>query len=397
MNILQVHNRYKITGGEWTVVNQEYDLLQKDHTVYQLIVDNTKEINTLSEKLKLIFTTHYNRKSKEVVRQKLRETGAEIMHVHNFFPLLSPSIFEAAKEEGVPSVLTLHNYRLVHPNGYLLHDGKIDERPVHGSAYSCVLDGVYRDSILQTAVVAHMIEYHRKRGTWENDVDCMLCLTEFARSKFIEAGLPEKKLRVKPNFVEDAFKGEDFSKIVHQKEDFYLFIGRISEEKGIRTLVDAWNAIRDESDSKLLILGDGPIKKELQKQTAQNPNISWLGFVGRDKVLDYLKRAKALMFPSEWYEGMPMTILEAFSAATPVISTNIGSQAGIVEHEITGLHFKAGDPQDLTETLDHFESDPKKQVEIGLAARREYERNYTPGVNRTKLQNLYRELAERHV
>ncbi len=395
MNILQVHNRYKITGGEWTVVNQEYDLLRKDHTVHQLIVENTKELDSFYNRLKLIFTTHYNRKSRELVRKKIRETGAEIMHVHNFFPLLSPSIFEATKEEGVPSVLTLHNYRLFYPNGYLMHDGKIDERSIHGSAYSCVFDGVYRDSILQTAVVAHMIEYHRKRDTWAKNVDCLLCLTDFAKSKFIEAGFPEDTLKVKPNFVEDSFKGENFSQIINQKENFYLFIGRISQEKGIRTLINAWNSIKNETNSKLLILGEGPIKKELQRETEGNPNISWLGFIDRPKVLDYLKRAKALMFPSEWYEGMPMTILEAFSAATPVLSTNIGSQGGIVDHMKTGLHFEAGDPESMLEIVDRFESNPEKQAEMGMAARREYEEKYTPEVNREKLQNLYRGLLKR--
>lgn len=394
MNILQVHNKYKITGGEWTVVNQEYDLLKKDHTVHQLIVDNTKEINSLSDKLRLIFTTHYNRQSKELVRKHIRETRADIMHVHNFFPLLSPSIFEAAKEEGVPSVLTLHNYRLFYPNGYLLYDGKIDERTINGSAYSCVFDGVYRDSIVQTAVVAHMIEYHRKRDTWAKQVDCLLCLTDFAKSKFVEAGFPEDKLKVKPNFVDDSFEGQDFSQVTNQKEDYYLFIGRISEEKGVRTLVNAWSSSKKESDSKLLILGDGPIKRELQRKTEMDPNIEWLGFIAREGVLDYLKRAKALIFPSEWYEGMPMTILEAFSAATPVLSTNIGSQAGIVEPGRTGLHFEVGDQESLLEVVQQFESGTQKQREMGFAARKEYEEKYTPEVNRAKLQKLYSDLLK---
>lgn len=394
MNILQVHNRYKITGGEWTVVYQEYNLLKKDHSVHQLIVDNTKEINSFTDKLKLVFTTYYNQASKERVRKKIRETGAEIMHVHNFFPLLSPSIFEAAQEEGIPSILTLHNYRLFHPNGYLLHNSKIDERPVYGSAYACVLDGVYRDSILQTAVVAHMIEYHRKRQTWEKNVDCLLCLTDFAKSKFVEAGFPEKKLKVKPNFVEDAFKSNNFSEISDQKEDFYLFIGRISEEKGVRTLISAWDSIKKESDLKLMILGDGPIKKELQEQTEANSNISWMGFMQREQVMDYLKRAKALVFPSEWYEGMPMTILEAFSAATPIISTNIGSQAEIVEHEKTGLQFEVGNPQNLIKAVERFEADSQKQMEMALAARREYEEKYTPEVNRMILEDLYQQLLK---
>jgi len=394
MNILQVHNRYKITGGEWTVLNQEYDLLKKKHTINQLIVDNTEELDTLFNKLKLIFTTHYNRKSREMVREKIRKSGAEIMHVHNFFPLLSPSIFEASGEEGVPSVMTLHNYRLIYPNGYLMHDGKLDERTIQGSAYSCVLEGVYRNSMLQTAVVAHMIEYHRKRDTWAKKVDCLICLTEFAKAKFVEAGIPAEKMRVKPNFVDDAFRGKNLSEMVDQKDDYYLFIGRISEEKGIRTLVNAWNTWKSATSPQLFILGEGPLKKELQKKSQDNTKISWLGFVERSRVLETLSKAKALIFPSEWYEGMPMTILEAYSAATPVISTNIGSQGEIVHHKRTGLHFEPGKEQSLVEALEQFESMKNEHKDMSLAARREYEEKYTPEVNREKLLSLYRELIK---
>lgn len=394
MNILQVHNRYKITGGEWTVLNQEYDLLKKKHTINQLIVDNTEELDTLFNKLKLIFTTHYNRKSREMVREKIRKSGAEIMHVHNFFPLLSPSIFEASGEEGVPSVMTLHNYRLIYPNGYLMHDGKLDERTIQGSAYSCVLEGVYRNSMLQTAVVAHMIEYHRKRDTWAKKVDCLICLTEFAKAKFVEAGIPAEKMRVKPNFVDDAFRGKNLSEMIDQKDDYYLFIGRISEEKGIRTLVNAWNTWKSATSPQLFILGEGPLKKELQKKSQDNTKISWLGFVERSRVLETLSKAKALIFPSEWYEGMPMTIIEAYSAATPVISTNIGSQGEIVHHKRTGLHFEPGKEQSLVEALEQFESMKNEHKDMSLAARREYEEKYTPEVNREKLLSLYRELIK---
>ncbi len=332
MKILQVHNRYKMTGGEWTVVNHEYDLLKKEHSVEQLIVDNTEQLNSFWNKLKLIFTTHYNRSSKKFVEKKLRDISADIMHVHNFFPLLTPSIFDASIEAGTPSVLTLHNYRLLHPNGLLLHNGKIDERSIHGTAYSCVPEGVYRNSILQTAVVAHMIEYHRKKKTWHQKVDGFICLTEFAKSKFVEAGLPGEKMFVKPNFVDDPLR--DGSKESFRKRDsYYLFVGRISEEKGIRTLVSAWNKQRL-SGKPLLIVGDGPLKKELQSKFSDaNSNIEWLGRLNRAEVMNYLKNTRALIFPSEWYEGMPMTILEAFSVGTPVITSDIGSQAEIVTHK----------------------------------------------------------------
>lgn len=392
MKILQIHNRYKIQGGEWTVLNQEFDLLKRNHDVKTLIVDNSEELNSVLSKAKLIFTTHYNKTSKKLVKRRLEQTGAEIMHVHNFFPLLSPSVFDAAREASVPSVFTLHNYRLVHPNGYLLHNGKIDERSIKGNAYSCVKDGVYRESVLQTAVVAHMIEYHRQKGTWQQNVDAFICLTEFARQKFIEAGLPSEKLKVKPNFVNDTLKEINGGERVRKKEPYYLFIGRISEEKGIRTLLRAWNQLGASFKKKLIIIGDGPLRATLHNQYRSNKDIMWAGFAGREEVMRYLLKAEALIFPSEWYEGMPMTILEAFCMGTPVISSNIGSQKEIVRNNLNGLHFHAGDAESLIRKINYFDQHEDLKDELGEAARREYEEKYMPGTNYEKLISIYREL-----
>lgn len=393
MKILQVHNRYKITGGEWTVVNHEYELLKKEHAVEQLIVDNNEELDSFINKLKLVFSTHYNRSSRESVKKKLLEGNADIMHVHNFFPLLTPSIFDASVEAGIPSVLTLHNYRLLHPNGLLLHNGKIDERSIHGSAYSCIWDGVYRNSILQTAVVAHMIEYHRKRKTWQEKVDGFICLSEFAKSKFIEAGFPEHKMYVKPNFVEDHFGEYEPERRMNENESYYLFVGRISEEKGIRTLLKAWERIHGLIGKSLVIIGHGPIKKELQSMFGGGKSqIVWMGKKNRTEVMNYLKRAKALIFSSEWYEGMPMTILEAFSAGTPVIASDIGSQAEIVTHKKNGLHFKTGQVESLIKAIEWFEKNEELIPYLRKEARREYEQKYSPEVNYSKLMSIYDQL-----
>jgi len=190
MKILQVHNRYKLPGGEWTVVNQEQELLNEEHKADLFSVENSREITSLSDRLKLLVRTHYNKKSKQRVRDHLAGKNYDVMHVHNFFPILSPSIFDAARELGVPSVMSLHNFRLIHPNGLLFYNGKPDHRSVRGSAYRCVFDGVYRNSMLQTAVVAHMIEHHRKQQTWARIPSAFIALSEFSRDLFVEGGLP---------------------------------------------------------------------------------------------------------------------------------------------------------------------------------------------------------------
>lgn len=394
MKIVQVHNRYKIRGGEWTVFNHEKELLSREHEVDTIVVDNREKLRSVLDKANLIFTTHYNRESRRWVREQLLQKRPDIMHVHNFFPLLTPSIFDAARDAAVPSVMTLHNYRLIHPNGYLLHNGKIDERSVTGSAWSCVPDRVYRDSLFQTAVVAHMIEYHRKKETWKKKVDAFICLTEFAKKKFIEGGLPPDKLKVKPNFVMDSLK-ELYGGVPNgNRESFYLFVGRISEEKGIRTLIRAWKKLGASSRFKLVILGEGPLKSELEHSSHDMKNISWVGVAERSVVMEYLWKARALIFPSEWYEGMPMTILESFCMGTPVISSDIGSQKEIVTDHQTGLHFKKGSVESMIEAITLMDQKEELREDLGQAARKEYEMKYTPEVNYGKLLSIYEELLE---
>src|SRR5690625_5073635 len=191
MKILQIHNLYRQAGGEDVVAEQEAKLLMENgHQVDRWIRDNKKELKSPLARLRLPFTTHFSSRSLQMARQRLRKGRHDLMHVHNFFPLFTPSIVRAARQMGVPSVMTLHNYRLMHPNGQLYTDGEIDERSVGGSAGRCVPDGVYRGSILQTAVVARMIEYHRKQGTWDHVPSLFITLTRFEREKLAEGGLP---------------------------------------------------------------------------------------------------------------------------------------------------------------------------------------------------------------
>lgn len=439
MKILQVHNLYRLPGGEDVVAEQEASLLGEHHTVEQWMRDNTTELRPLYRRLLLPLTTHYSRASRKRMEKRLRRGGYDLMHVHNFFPLFTPSIFEAARDCGVPSVLTLHNYRLIHPNGLLFHDGEIDERSVKGSAWSCVRDGVYRDSLLQTAVVARMIEYHRRRGTWHRVPTLFIALTDFARRKLAEGGLPEERIRVKPNFSADpgdeiflrrmqrlrassmpgarhateAVRSDPADAVVAAQkpptgtggtggpgripevgdtaENYFLFAGRVSREKGVRDLVETW--LRHRPDATLRIAGDGPESRELQTMSKGHPGIRWLGRIDRENLLRQMEGATALLFPSRWYEGFPMTLVEAFSVGCPAIATDIGSQGEIVEEERSGLRVPVGDTLALAGAVQRL-SDPALVQRLSEGARRQYLERYTPERNYSRLMEIYREAIE---
>lgn len=392
MKILQVHNKYKITGGEWTVLNQEYDLLSRNHTVDQLIVDNNKMLNSAFNKLKLVFSTHYNSSSKQLVRRKLDESKPDLMHVHNFFPLLSPSIFEAAREAGVPSVLTLHNYRLIHPNGLMYHKGKIDTRSITGSAYNCVRDGVYRDSILQTAVSAHMIEYHRKHRTWDKIPSVFIALSEFSKQKFIEGGLPGDRIFVKSNFMEDPAEKYPDLLTPPKKNNQFIYVGRISHEKGVQDLIDCW--MKYNIQAKLVMAGDGPLKSKLEKKSKSNSRIVWLGEVSRIEILKNLSRSNALLFPTKWYEGLPMILIEAMSVGCPVITSKIGNPQDLVDHNLNGLHFEPGNLKELYERVQFIEQNEEQRATLGKKARQKYTQHFTPEHNYSQLLDIYKCAAE---
>lgn len=388
MKILQVHNKYKITGGEWTVLTQEHNLLKETHHVDQYIVENRKELATFWGNLKLIFQAHYNKKSKVALRNVLLNGSYDIMHVHNFFPLLTPSIFESARETGVPSVLTLHNFRLIHPNGLMYHNGKIDHRSINnGSAYKCILDGVYRNSIIQTAVAAHMIEYHRKKKTWSQYPTVFIALSKFSKDLFVKGGLPDDRIIVKPNFLKDPLKEHQSVSLNPRKKKRFIYVGRISYEKGVEDLIRSW--LSSDINAELLIAGEGPAKNKLEKLSESDRSIKWLGKVSHANILNLLSESLAMIFPTKWYEGQPLVLLEALSVGCPIISSKIGNTQDIVEDGITGLHFTSGDKHDLTQKIRILLNNPDKVREFSENARDTYLKKYTPAQNEKHINDIY--------
>ncbi|MEX1211374.1 MAG: glycosyltransferase family 4 protein [Balneolaceae bacterium] len=397
MKILQIHNRYRQRGGEDVAVEQERALLASRHEVIAWEKENEVELESLWARIRLLVSTHDSQRSRREMAQRLSDRPVDLVHVHNTFPLFTPGVLEVAREKGIPAVMSLHNYRLIHPNGLLFHEGKIDERSVNGSAWRTVPDGVYRDSILQTAVVAHLIEHHRKKKTWQRVPDLFIVLTEFAKQKLAEGGIPEQKMVVKPNFTEDPFNGplSGHPKPGDRgvKPPVFLYVGRMSREKGVEDVIETW--LRHRPQAVLRLIGEGPQKSDLQERSKNNPEIEWAGRLPHEEVLREMARSRALLFSSRCYEGFPMTLVEAFASGCPVIATDIGSQGEIVNEGETGLKVPVSDPDAIAERAGQLIRNPELARRMGETARRIYERNYTPGENLRQLEAIYEEAVRR--
>jgi glycosyltransferase involved in cell wall biosynthesis len=327
----------------------------------------------------------YSRTWRRRISAAIARERPDILHVHNFFPRISPSVYYAAREGGVPVVQTLHNYRMLCPNGLLLRDNKPCIACLGKSfAWPGMVHRCYRGSRSGSAAVAAMLAAHRVAGTWETMVDAYVALTEFGRQMFIAGGYPAERIVVKPNFVRNRGVGGG-------QGGYGLFVGRISVEKGVRTMLEAWRRV---ACLPLKIAGDGPLRSELQREFRELANVEWLGGRPAAEVARLMADARALIFPSLYYEGMPLTMLEAFAAGTPVIASNLGAMAFMVEHGRNGLRFESGDVDDLATKVEWMWTHDSEWAAMRRAAREEFEEKYTEARNYDSLIATY-ELARR--
>jgi glycosyltransferase involved in cell wall biosynthesis len=380
MKILQVHNQYTKKGGEDGVVEAEKKLLiQKGNQVEQLFFSNEglADLN----RIKLLYQTIYNPTSTKILKHTIQEFQPDVIHIHNIFYVASPAILYEAQKNKVPVVLTIHNFRLICSGSLLLRNGQVCELctqkvfPFSGIKHKC-----FQNSALKTAQLTFTTGIHKILGTWQNKVDAYITLTDFVKKKLIQSSLqlPESKVFVKPNFTED--KGWASAE---SRDNFFLYVGRLSHEKGIRTLLEASKQI----DFHLEIIGDGEMRQMVQAFAQQNPNIIYHGFQGQDFILQKMKSCKALLFPSICYEGMPLTLLEAFSTGTPVIISDIDNLNEMVQHQFNGLHFKTGSSEDLAEKIHYFQQNTTAHYYEN--ARKTYEEKYNPEKNYLRLLEIY--------
>jgi glycosyltransferase involved in cell wall biosynthesis len=385
MKILLVHNSYQQPGGEDVVFQQERELLDRaGHEVLTYCRSNW-EIAGYSalKRLGLIGRVTWARDSRREIASLLHSQKPDLVHVHNTFLMVSPSIYSACREADIPVVQTLHNYRLLCPAANFFRHGRVCEECLEHSLWRSVLHGCYRKSRTETSAVALMLVVHRWRHTWTQGVKCFIALSEFSRQKFIEGGIPTEKITVKPNFVIAdpgcrACGGE-----------YALFIGRFSPEKRLVTLLTAWRRLRVRIP--LRIVGGGPERASLEAHAKQMglSDVRFLGQLPRDEVIAVLKGALWLLFTSEWYETFGMVIIEAFACGVPVICSRLGAMQEIVADGRTGLQFTPSDPDDLAQKIEWAWAHPEEMAAMGRAARAEYEAKYTAERNYEMLMEIY--------
>jgi len=391
MKILVLHNRYLQRGGEDLEVEAEERLLVAEgHTVLPYFRDNSEiERLTILQKAILPGTTIWSNRSVADVRKLALDHHPDVAHFHNTFPLISPAAYSACHSAGIPVVQTLHNYRLLCPSADFLRDGKPCEAclekwfPWPAVRYAC-----YRESRTASGTVAAMLAFHRLVGTWQNKVDLFIAVSQFSRDKFIAGGLPADKIVVKPNFVHPD-PGAD-----RNPSGYALYVGRLSTEKGLKTLLAAWKQL--EGKIPLLIAGDGPLRQELESRVQQEnlASVQFLGCLERPAVLAAMKRARFVVVPSACYENFCITVVEAFACSTPVIVAGHGALREIVVDQCTGLHFVPGNAQDLARQAEWAWTHPREMEEIGQASRAEFLANFTADRNYRMLMAIYKRAIE---
>ena len=370
MKILQIHNKYRYFGGEDSVVNEEAILLRShNHEVDQLIRDNSEELISFQDKFNAFKNISYSYKSVDILNKELLKFGSpDIVHVHNIFPLWTYSVFDFFKKRNVPIIMTLHNYRLIWEKLGLFNKDR--------KKY-----GYFKDSNIGSFIISKFIN---KRKDLLKNVSKFITHTEFTKQEFSVHGIPENKLVIKPNFLNLT---EKKTQSISEKNNA-IFASRISKEKGILSLIKAFEKININLD----VLGDGPLFNEIKKNNINN--IKLHGNLSRDEVNKYINKSKFLVFPSEWYESFPMTILEAFREGTLVLASNIGSIKSIIKDRFNGILFEPGNKSDLIDKVKWILNNQKECDQIALNANNEFNKKYSSEVNYKQLKDVYEKVIK---
>jgi len=394
MKILLVHNFYgsSAPSGENAVYETERDMLRRHG---HKVVEFTRHSDEIRGQgawgaLKGALAIPWNPWMVRAVRREVERFRPDVVHAHNTFPLISPGMYHAIGRR-CATVLTLHNYRLFCPAAIPMRDGRpctdcLDGRTVIPS----LVHGCYRGSRMATLPLAAGVALHRALGTWADQVDAFIALTEFQRTTMTVAGLPSDKIYVKPNY----FPGNPPVVPWAERGNYAVFAGRLSVEKGMQTLVNAWIAWGPDAP-ELRIVGDGPLRGELQKAAAGS-SIRFLGQLAPDETIRQIAHARLQLLPSECFEGFPMVVREAFAVGTPAAVSNLGSLPSIVNHGINGVVFEAANPYSLLTAVRNAWQTLGLLEQLGKGARKSFETLYTEEINYARLMAIYQAAIERN-
>ena len=394
MKILMVHNSYQQDGGEDVVFENECQLLSAHGHEVLTYTRHNDEINGYGAlaKATLPLRTLWAWDSAAQLRHIIERARPHVAHFHNTFPLISPAAYYACRDAGVPVVQSLHNPRLLCPAATFYREGKLCVECIGKRlSWPAIRHGCYRGSRAQTAVVSGMLALHSILKTWDRLVDAYIVFSDFYRRTFIDAGFQPEKLHVKPHFVVPDSGTSKPSK------DYALFVGRLAPEKGVPTLLAAWDRLNPSFSIPLKIRGDGPLLPQIP-QLASGGSIQVVPRLSRQQLTVLIQGARFLVWPSEgYYETFGLVAAEALACGVPVIASRAGVMAEIVQHQRTGLHFTPGDPQDLAATIEWAWVHPQEMAVMGAAARAEYQLKYTPERNYEALLDIYQKATRRSV
>jgi glycosyltransferase involved in cell wall biosynthesis len=366
VRILQLHNRHREEGGEDAVVRVETALLrQRGHEVVQHQVCNPPGVGVAVA----LGLAPWNPLEARAVRGVVASTRPDVAHVHNTWYAMSPAVLWTLRRARVPVVVTLHNFRLACANALLFRDGQpcedcIGSHPWHGVRHGC-----YFGSVPLSVPAAGTIALHRGLGTWRRCVELFLVLNEFARARFLRDGLPEGRMRIKSNFV--AEPGPRSVSVSDSRT--VLYAGRLSPEKGVDVLLEAWR-LAASSSLELVVVGDGPIRGQLERRSV--PGIRFEGRLSPAELRQRMLAARALVLPSVWYEGQPVVVLEALAAGLPVLASRTGGMEDLLRPVAQEWLVTPGAVAPWTAAVRSLEDD--EWVEAGSRrARAHYERSFT--------------------
>lgn len=385
--VLVIHNRYRQAGGEDAVVRAETELLrQHGHRVIEYGRNN----RTIDEfgwlhKACLGPGTTWNPRVYSELRRLIRVERPDVAHCHNLLPMISPAAYFACKAEGVPVVQTLHNFRLCCPAGTLFcKDAACAD--CDGGLVRATMRGCYRNSRLQTAAVAIMLGAHRALGTWEHAVNAYSAPSLFCLDRMAAHGIPRHKIALRPNFLMKDPGARDTS------DGYAVFVGRLCAEKGVRQLLWASRRLRN---VPLVIVGDGPLRAELEIYTERNgmDHVRFTGELPAAQTLAQVRAARFLVFPSVGYETFGMTVLEAAACGVSTIGSSLGAIPELVEDSVSGLLFDPHNTEELVSKIAWAWSHPVAMNEMGATARRRYLQRYTAEQGYDKLVELYGSVA----
>ena len=390
MKILAIHNFHRkgSASGDDQVFKSETAMLEAHgNEVVRYTVCNDEFDNAgAAGKIKTMFDMRWSKKNYKAVQDLINKEHPDVVHVHTFFPLLSPSILYAAKELNVPVVATLHDTRFVCPCATSLRGTELCNECGDGKYMRMCKYGCFKGSKAQSFIVANIFSYHRKKRTFYDQIDRYVCLNDNQIGLLTNIGFDKNKITKKYNFVPDAEANTTFQKVEGIPDRYVVFYGRIGEEKGIRMLMKAWDQI---TDIPLVVMGGGPLEEEFKTWANTKENVYYLGYTEHNKCLSIVKGAEFVVFPSIWYEGCSMVEIETMSLGKPLVATDLGFSVEAVTEGYNGSKFKLGSLEDLTGKIKALWNDPDKCNEMGLNARKDYESKYMPEDNYDQLIKIY--------